>query len=171
MSFQVRSPGTGQPDFITKSLPTEQPACRLHPTGAGFTYKSLDEGSDIRWNALYTSNIALRDFLNSKQSGGDWQSTQTVEPLNLAAGSPSDTSVPLTWNAIQYTGDAGGYEVVFATDFAGPYTLFETTVSKSVTNSLVTGLFAGTQYFFRVRLSMVRVLAAEDRVSKSGPES
>jgi hypothetical protein len=28
-------------------------------------------GSDLRWNALYTSDAALRAFLNTRQIGGD----------------------------------------------------------------------------------------------------
>jgi len=39
---------------------------------------NLDEGgSDFRWNHLYTSDEALRQFLDTKQTGGDWQSTQS----------------------------------------------------------------------------------------------
>ena len=39
----------------------------------------LDEGGlDLRFNHLYTDNNALRDFLNSKQFGGDWETFQTL---------------------------------------------------------------------------------------------
>ena len=39
----------------------------------------LDEGGlDLRFNHLYTDNNALRDFLNSKQFGGDWERFQTL---------------------------------------------------------------------------------------------
>ena len=39
----------------------------------------LDEaGLDLRFNHLYTDNNALRDFLNSKQFGGDWERFQTL---------------------------------------------------------------------------------------------
>ena len=39
----------------------------------------LDEaGLDLRFNHLYTDNNTLRDFLNSKQFGGDWERFQTL---------------------------------------------------------------------------------------------
>lgn len=108
-------------------------------------------GIDFRWNALYTSNDDLRAFLNSKQTGGDWESTQTIEPTNLAAGIPITTSVPLNWTAITYTGNTGGYEVYYSTTSGVPYTLFETTETKSVESTTVTGLTPSTNYFFSLR--------------------
>ena len=36
-----------------------------------------DNESDLRYNHLYTSDDTLRTFLNSKQTGGDWESYQT----------------------------------------------------------------------------------------------
>ncbi len=36
-----------------------------------------DHGSYFGYNHLYTSDSDLRNFLNLKQSGGDWESTQT----------------------------------------------------------------------------------------------
>ena len=41
---------------------------------------SLDNGSsDFRNNHLYTTNAELRVFLNQKQSGGDWETSQTFD--------------------------------------------------------------------------------------------
>ena len=71
----------------------------------------VDNNNDLRWNALYTSDPALRTFLNSKQSGGDWESTQTIAPTNLTVTVLSSTSVQLTWTPIAYTGDTGGYQI------------------------------------------------------------
>ena len=39
--------------------------------------KLIDNESDFRFNHLYTTNDDLRNFLNSKQIGGDWESYQT----------------------------------------------------------------------------------------------
>ena len=36
----------------------------------------LDNESDFCDNYLYTNNTSLRDFLNTKQRGGDWESCQ-----------------------------------------------------------------------------------------------
>jgi len=106
--------------------------------------------SDFRWNALYTTDDTLRTFLNIKQNGGDWESTQTVAPTNLTATVLSSTSVQLTWTPIAYIEYTGGYEVYYSTALEGPYTLYTTTGAKSDTTATVTGLTQGTQYFFRI---------------------
>ncbi len=69
----------------------------------------------------------------------------------MAAGVPTATSVPLSWTAIIYTDDPGGYEVYYATTSGGPYTLFETTTDKSISGTTVTGLTPGTDYYFVLR--------------------
>lgn len=39
---------------------------------------SLDnDRSDFRWNSLYAQDTILRQFINEKQIGGDWETTQT----------------------------------------------------------------------------------------------
>jgi hypothetical protein len=111
----------------------------------------VDDELDLRWNGLYTYDSALRTFLNSKQWGGDWESTQTIAPANLTAGVPTATSIHLTWTKIAYTSGSGGYEVYYATTSGGPYTLYETTANKSVEDTTVTDLNPNTTYFFRLR--------------------
>jgi len=113
----------------------------------------VNNNNDFRWNALYTDDDTLRTFLNSKQLGGDWKSTQTIAPADLSVdtGNITDTSVKLTWTPITYTGDGGGYEVYYSESSGGPYDLFETTVGKSATTSTVTGLTPGTDYYFVVQ--------------------
>jgi Leucine-rich repeat (LRR) protein len=114
---------------------------RLDPGSAG-------DGSDLRWNALYTSDAALRAFLDSKQIGGDWESTQTIAPTGLAAGVPGLDTVALSWSPILYTGDAGGYRLWYGTQAGGPYNLSGTTVDKTASGSAVSGLSPGTTYYF-----------------------
>ncbi len=110
---------------------------------------ALVEGmSDLRWNALHTSDATLAAFIDSKQTGGDWESTQTVAPTGLAAGSATLDAVPLSWSPIPYTGDTGGYRLWYGTQAGGPYNLFGTTADKTVSASSVTGLSPGTTYHF-----------------------
>jgi Leucine-rich repeat (LRR) protein len=108
----------------------------------------LDGQSDLRWNALYTDDAALRAFLNSKQEGGDWESTQTVAPTGLATGGATIDSVPLSWSPIVYAGDTGGYRLWYGTQGGGPYNLGGTTANKAVSASAVSGLSPGTTYYF-----------------------
>ncbi len=106
---------------------------------------------DLRWNALYTTDNALRTFLNSKQSGGNWESTQTVTPTGVTAGSPTASSLTVSWTPIAYTGDTGGYQVFYASSSGGPYTLFGTTANKSASSLAVTGLAPSSGYYFVVQ--------------------
>ncbi|MCK5149067.1 T9SS type A sorting domain-containing protein [bacterium] len=106
--------------------------------------------SDFRYNALYTDNDALRTKLNGWQGGGDWESTQTITPTNPATGAKNSASVTVTWNAITYTGDTGGYRVSYGTASGGPYTYFGMTANKSATSLSVTSLNPSTPYYFVV---------------------
>jgi hypothetical protein len=86
---------------------------------------------------------ALRAFLDSKQIGGDWESTQTVAPSDLTAGAPGPDTVPLSWTPILYTADTGGYRIWYGTQAGGPYSLGGTTAGKTVAASAVGGLSPG----------------------------
>ncbi len=111
----------------------------------------VDGQSEFRWNKLWTSDTALRDFLNTKQRFGDWESTQTIPPTNVAVGSPTDTTLTVSWTAIPYTADSGGYRVSYATTSGGSYTTFGTTADKTTTSLTVTGLLPGRTYYFVVQ--------------------
>ena len=109
-------------------------------------------GLDIRWNALLSPNPALTVFLDSKQDGGDWRSTQTVPPTVVTASGFTSDSVVLSWAPVTYTGDAGGYEVLHSSNPGGPYvTNGIRTVDKTVSSIVVSGLNPMTPYVFVVR--------------------
>jgi hypothetical protein len=109
-------------------------------------------GLDLRWNALSSTNPTLTAFLNSKQDGGDWQSTQTIPVTGLGASGITGTQVTVNWTPIVYTGDTGSYQVFTSTASGGPYTPFATvTPNKSATSLTVTGLAPGTPTFFTVQ--------------------
>ncbi|MCK4577637.1 MAG: fibronectin type III domain-containing protein, partial [Candidatus Marinimicrobia bacterium] len=110
-----------------------------------------DNFSDFRMNALYTTDDAVRTYLNSKQYGDDWESTQTVAPEDITAVDITETSVRLRWTKILYIDEAGGYQVEYALAPGGSYTLFATTINKSVETIDVIGLTPGTTYCFRLR--------------------
>ena len=106
---------------------------------------------DIRWNGLYTDNAALRTFLNARQTGGDWESSQTIAPDNTAAAATGYNSIRVTWDPIVFTGYTGGYRVLYGTISGGPYTYFGITANKTVGQMDVTGLAEGTTYYFVVQ--------------------
>ena len=69
-------------------------------------------GSDLRWNGLYSAEPAVVSFLNAAQSGGDWQSTQTVPPTGVAAGAPGapDEEGPRQYRDADRDGDPDACE-------------------------------------------------------------
>jgi len=107
---------------------------------------ALNDNSDLRWNALHSDNATLIAFLNSKQEGGDWQSTQTIAPLNLTVGWVGDHTVWLSWDAVSYQTDPGGYSVFSAPTGSGVWTSGGWTEAKAEITYPVTGLDPATSY-------------------------
>ena len=85
-------------------------------------------------------------FLNSKQNGGDWQSTQTIAPVNLTVGWVGDHTVWLSWDTVSYQSDRGGYSVFSAPTGSGVWTSGGWTEAKTEITYPVTGLDPGTSY-------------------------
>ncbi|RKZ50522.1 MAG: hypothetical protein DRR00_15010 [Candidatus Parabeggiatoa sp. nov. 3] len=111
----------------------------------------------------------------------DWAATQTVPPtINLTdTAALSDNTVQVGWTPIAYTSDGGYYQVKYATTSGGPYTNASgTTTNKSATSYDVTGLTAGTKYYFVVETftpkhgdqqnDLTSVLSTEVSVTLSG---
>jgi hypothetical protein len=113
--------------------------------------KLTKENSDFRYNALYTNDTSLRDFLKSKQVGSDWEGTQTVAPTNVTVEALTGDSIKVSWTPIRFKEFGGGYRVFYSTSSGGPYTLFGTTDDKEASFLTVTGLKSGTTYYFVVQ--------------------
>jgi hypothetical protein len=90
---------------------------------------------------------ALRSFLDSKQIGGDWESTQTIAPAGFAAEAPGPDSAALSWTPILYAGDTGGYRIAYGTIPGGPYNVAGTTPDKLASTFTVSGLGPATSYY------------------------
>jgi len=104
-------------------------------------------GLDLQWNALHSDNATLIAFLNEKHMPGvDWQSTQTIAPVNLTVDSLGDHTVWLSWDAVSYQADPGGYSVFSAPTGTGIWKAGGWTESKMDTTFPVTGLVPGTIY-------------------------
>jgi hypothetical protein len=103
---------------------------------------------NIRWNALYTSDPVLEAFLDSKQTGGDWQSTQTLAPTDLASVHVGETAASLSWSPVSYAADPGGYLLYYSAVSGGPYTYHSAIPGKSTGAAVATGLHAATTYYF-----------------------
>lgn len=108
-----------------------------------------DNFLDLGYNLLFTDDASLRAFLNRKQSGGDWERTQTRPPSNVAVSSVTDRSAIVSWSLASYTDDDGGYQVTVAT--GGLPVTVATTASKLLSSILVRGLRPMTTYSVTVR--------------------
>jgi len=114
--------------------------------------ENLCEGdSDFRWNAIYANDNILRAFLNSKQIGGNWESTQTIAPANVTALPSSLNAMDIRWTPISFKTGTGGYRVYYSTTSRGPYTYFGMTANKNESSLTVTGLNPGCIYYFVVK--------------------
>ena len=119
--------------------------------------KSDDDGSSFAWNALYTDNRELSDFLNTFEYYGDWTQTQTTPPDGVFVEPVSDSHVQVRWEPIPYTADAGGYKVYYslaaieADDESDVWLLYGVADDKTRGGLVVTGLAPLTSYQFRVR--------------------
>lgn len=107
-------------------------------------------GLDIRYNGLYTSDSGLKIFLYGKLDGYDWESTQTVAPVDIAVSKETMDSVTVNWTPIVFQSTPGEYRVYYSTTPGSGYTLAGSTADKTEDNFTVTGLDAETIYYFVV---------------------
>jgi hypothetical protein len=121
------------------------------PTQLGNLSNLVNGNSGFQYNGLYTDNESLRNFLNSKQEEGNWESTQTIAPKGLSAGGINAQTIRVAWTPIDYTADSGGYEVHYSTVSGGPYTNAGITDDKLKAYFDVTGLISGATYYFVIK--------------------
>jgi hypothetical protein len=132
-------------------VPTEVQNLRYLCQGTNHYPCFLQNGLDIRWNGLYSTDENLRSFLTSKQVEGDWESTQTVAPTGFSAGNAAATSIELTWSPIDYTADGGRYRIIWGTKSGGPYFGSAETTNKFAFLLAVADLIPATTYYFRIQ--------------------
>jgi len=107
-------------------------------------------GTSLSYNGLFTPDAALDAFLDAA-TGGDWSSTQTIAPSNIHQTGATLECVFIAWDAIEYTGDTGHYQVWYSLTPGGPYNLDAgLTTDKNDTDQLQCGLDVMTTYYFVV---------------------
>jgi hypothetical protein len=100
-------------------------------------------------NALHNNYPEIAAFVEALNPF--WETTQTVAPGDFRVRVTNPTEVALDWSPISYQSDPGHYEVSYADNLSGPYSLAEATPDKADSGTSVSGLMAGKTYFFRVR--------------------
>ncbi len=110
-----------------------------------------DAGLDLRWNGLSQADPALVAVLDRKQVGGNWRSTQTLPPHNLAASRSGATRVRLTWTPIRFQEGEGAYDIFHSTSPDGSFTRVGRTADKRASTFEISGLAPRTRHFFLLR--------------------
>jgi Leucine-rich repeat (LRR) protein len=104
------------------------------------------EKADFHANALEITDPTIIQFLDNIQS--DWKETQTVYPKEVTVTSKTNTSISLSWTLIDYTLDAGGYEICYRSP---NHTFYTTTHNKSVNQIQLADLLPETTYDIKIR--------------------
>jgi hypothetical protein len=125
------------------ALRGEIPGTIMNLVNLGSTY------TQFGYNSLFSTNSEVVAFLDTKSPG--WADTQTVVPNNFQGSSIGNTEVELTWDPILYTAGIGYYEVSFALNEAGPFSVAGITPDKTTGIMNVDDLDPGETYYFRVR--------------------
>lgn len=136
------------------SVPRNRLTGALPSSLENLTSLTDDGGLDLRWNGVFTTDDALRAFLNSKQEDGDWEGSQTVAPGDLFATVTKGMLATLVWDPIDYTDDIGRYEVYGATVSGGPYEMYMSTSEsfpKGAGSGDVGPLLPGASYYLVLR--------------------
>jgi Leucine-rich repeat (LRR) protein len=112
---------------------------------------SLQDGqSAFGHNALFTSDPAVRAFLDRKDEQGDWAETQTVTVSNARVSATKSNAAVLSWDRIPYYYDPGGYRISVSATPGGSPLKVVTTPDKDYSTVLVDELSPSTTYFFTI---------------------
>ncbi len=102
----------------------------------------------IDYNQLLPRYRAVTTCLDAVDP--DWLHTQTIAPRDLTVSAFYTDALQLSWSPIPYTADGGYYEIAYATNANGPFTVHGTTADKATASYLANGLLPGQPYFFRI---------------------
>ena len=114
------------------------------------TFTNLSE-LYLAYNCVQVDDPLLLAFMRERPWMLDWQYSQTIPPSDLRSTAVYSGGVELSWTPITYTADGGGYEISYAGDPGGPFTVLGFTEDKSASSFLADGLPESAAYYFRVR--------------------
>jgi Leucine-rich repeat (LRR) protein len=101
--------------------------------------------SDFDYNGFYTDDAELKAFLDGMDSY--WFGTQTVAPDDMSAEGISTSAIRLSWENVGRQG-SGIYDVYYSLTAGGPYTFYGSVPDRLRNSFDITGLDAGTTYYF-----------------------
>ncbi|MBN2430742.1 MAG: hypothetical protein JXQ27_04670 [Acidobacteria bacterium] len=107
-------------------------------------------GFNIDYNALYTHDDTLRQFVNGLDRYGDFEARQTVAPADVTWTFSKADGV-LSWQIIPFSSYLGQYEIWGSPIQGGPYERLATTASLQEDSVPLSGLDPAGTYYLRVR--------------------
>ena len=116
---------------------------------ANLMYYEYPPSADFGYNRLSASDPELLAWLTYANT--DWLDTQTLPPNDLLGHALTTNSLEITWQPVRYTGDDGFYEVSYALNANGPFTVAGQTADKNATSYVLSGLTQNTVYYVRLR--------------------
>ena len=110
-----------------------------------------DNRSDFKWNGLYTTDTDLKEFLREKQTGGEWDNTQTTAPSSIQVVESTEDSITIRWQPIPFTAGTGGYRIFYREE-GKPYDdkTVEEVTGKTIADVFLKGLKKGTKYHLKI---------------------
>ena len=106
---------------------------------------------DLTWNALYTNNQTVKDFIDKYHVGTDWEKTQTTMPSDITATVLSSSAIRFEWTPIVFTSYTGAYEIHSSYSLDLPFFKTAETSSKIEQCYTITDLLRNTDYYFKIR--------------------
>lgn len=128
--------------------------CSVSPTsGTGNTTITITYTANTSSNArsgIITATAGNDTDTATINQDGVVADTQAPTPPSLTVGAVTETTIALSWSASADNVGIANYEVWYRPDNNANYTKFAT-LSGSTTSDTVTGLSAGTKYWFFIR--------------------
>lgn len=144
-------PAWGALHFEVLDLHANRLTGAVPPEIAALSHLRDEDGLDLRWNGLSQSDPGLIAFLDRKQVGGNWRSTQTIPPHNLTASLSGATRIRLSWTPIRFQEGEGAYDVFHSTSPNGPFLRIGRTADKHASTLEISNLAPRRRHFFLVR--------------------
>ncbi|KPA16603.1 protein containing Fibronectin, type III [Candidatus Magnetomorum sp. HK-1] len=106
---------------------------------------------DLRWNALYSNSQAVKNFIDARHVGTDWETTQTIAPSGITATVLSAHAIRFDWTPIVFNTNSGAYEIHSSPSLDLSFIKIAETANKTERSCTVTDLKSSKDYYFKIR--------------------
>lgn len=106
---------------------------------------------DLRWNALYAETQDVKNFIDQRHGGQNWEITQTIAPKDLTATVLSGERIRLDWSPILSDTITGAFEIFYTYAPDGTFRKLDETTDKTDTSYTLTHLYSSTTYYLKIR--------------------